>query len=82
MKSGFGSESEYQEYLSDSGLTEESYVSDIVVPTLKRTALAKKVLPENKREDEEALAEWIRSYRSELEESVNPMPDGLSYDVS
>ncbi|WP_304596677.1 hypothetical protein [Adlercreutzia caecimuris] len=82
VKSGFESESEYQEYLSDSGLTEESYVSDIVVPTLKRTALAKKVLPENKREDEEALAEWIRSYRSELEESVNPMPDGLSYDVS
>ncbi len=82
VKSGFGSESEYQEYLSDSGLTEESYVSDIVVPTLKRTALAEKVLSENKRDDEEALAEWLRSYRSELGESVSPMPDGLPYDVS
>lgn len=81
VKSGFGSESEYQEYLSDSGLTEESYVSDIVVPTLKRTALAEKVLSENKRDDEEALAEWLRSYRSELGESVSPMPDGLPYDV-
>lgn len=82
VKSDFESEGEYQESLNDSGLTEESYVSDIVVPTLKRTALAEKVLSESEREDEEVLAEWLRNYRNELGESVNPMPDGLSYDVS
>lgn len=82
VKSDFESEGEYQEFLSESGLTEESYVSDVAVPALKRTALAEKVLSENEREDEEALAGWLRSYRSELGESVNPMPGGLSYDVS
>lgn len=82
VRSSFEGEDAYQTALSESGMTEESYVDDVVLPEMERGLLAQKVLSEDELEDEEALAIWLANYRNELGESIRPMPDGLPYDVS
>ena len=82
VKRSFDSEDAYRDALSESNLTEASYLEQVVEPQLLRAKLADAVLGDLDPDDkDERLSAWLADYRSTSDITINSAPAQLPYSV-
>ncbi|MCI9262626.1 SurA N-terminal domain-containing protein [uncultured Adlercreutzia sp.] len=81
LKSMYESDEEYQADLEAYGYTEETYVNESLVPMLLEEKIMEMAAGGQEDEDGSIFMAWLENYKELKGVSINPMPEGLPYDI-